>query len=125
MGLRQHFLQTPKTCGWLYSIRQEGFGLPLHAHSARSYYHNIIALSDGVIVFGYGWHKVLARGEVLTDFDNALPHAITARGAASWFNEYTHGGPPADVLAMREDELHTELGSRVDLPDWLLAALTP
>jgi hypothetical protein len=122
MGLKVDYYERGRILGVRYGVQGPGWGLPLHAHSTRDMYHDVIALRGEVLVFGYGWFKKLAPGDVFNDFDCALPHAVTAQGPAEWLNLFLYD-PPAAVLAMREDEKHTELDSRVDVPDWLLKEL--
>jgi len=121
IGLRVDYYERGRILGVRYEIPGEGWGLPLHAHSARSDYHNVIALSGEVIVFGERWFKVLCPGEVFDTFDNGLSHAITSNGPASWLNLFLY--EPSDAIrSLRDDEKHTTLNSRVDLPDWLLGS---
>jgi len=123
IGLKvDYYEKGSRILGIRYEIPGVGYGLPLHAHSTRDGYHNIIALSGEVIVFGEKWFKLLQPGDIFDDFDNGLMHAITSRGPASWLNLFLNE-PPADTKTMRPDEKHTVLNSLVDLPDWLLKEL--
>lgn len=121
IGLKMDF--DDEAPGIRYEIEGPGFGLPYHTHATRDEYHDVECIYGEVIVYGYDWVKVMKPGDVFTQFDCSLPHAISSRGAAIWFNRYW--SRPSSWSQMREDEKHTVLNSRLDLPDWVLNQLTP
>jgi hypothetical protein len=106
-----------------YEAERLGFGLPLHEHSTRDSYHDVRQVAGRVIVYSHYWWKLLETGEIFTNFDCAQPHAVASdQAGAVWLNTYFNGGAP-ELDAMRDDEKHTRLNARVDLPDWILQQL--
>lgn len=105
----------------LSAVRYEatlGYGLPVHTHASYEETHDTLCVEGPIVIFGYDWFEVLNSGDQFREFDVAEPHGIVPLlDSAVWVNTWLKGVPQA-VAAMREDEKHTSLDSKADVPRW-------
>lgn len=113
--------------GVMYTASEAGFGLPLHQHHVNDETHDIECIEGVVYVWGQAlsgawWACMLQPGDCMRDIECSLPHAVGALGRATWFNAFRYGVESRLSKSLREDERHTEVDVRVDVPWWVIEA---
>jgi hypothetical protein len=107
--------------GTRYENTRPGYGLPTHEHALHDDCHTVEVIEGAVVVFFDHDAFVLKAGEVYSGLDVAQRHGIWPIGHAVWFNR--RYGLSDFIRNMPEEEKHTELEHRVDLPRWVRSKL--